>query len=340
MKTTPLILVFVALAGLDVVAALLALQKIGASASLPAVPTAAAVHFLVAAIGAMAVAFFPGASDRSGHRTVAMLAGALCLFTPVVGPLVAALLVRGIYQKSAATIDHEAYVFGNPMRAHRVAVSPTTVPVSEPLALSLGFGHLHGQRLAPSLLRRVGSSEAISLLRRLFQQPDARTQLYAQSALGSLFEKSETSLARQRKRAAQLPDDPWQSANLAKALIQTAKLGIHPVAESESLLREAITWLDYATDLRPKEPEFYFEKAVCLIELGDRPSLDRVPDLYGRLLALPGGQSFSNRLDVHYFAAVGNWARTATTVTGFVESGNIDSLPPACRTFWTCPLPE
>ncbi|MCB1061510.1 MAG: hypothetical protein KDN20_01155 [Verrucomicrobiae bacterium] len=334
MAHLPLILVFVLLAGLDVAAILVAVERIG-SAALPAMPAAVGIHLLVCAIALAATRFYPGAKERPGYRTLGILTAIICLLTPVLGCLVGAWIMAGATLKRRTASPFDGIRLGNPFSEASRIDRPSIAPITQPLVSALRQGHRPAQRLAAPMLRQHVDRRAIGVLRHLRDQPDARTQLYAQGALSTLFENRERQLEQLRLRVSETPADHLDALaireRLASALWETAESQLHGQAESNTMIEEALSQFDGALSIDPADAACLYGKARCLIRLS---RLDSVPDLYGKLCALPGASSYADRLEPLYFAAVGNWQRTADTVRRLVSNGNPTQLAVEQRDFW------
>lgn len=309
MAQLPLLFVFLLLAGLDTLAVLVGIEQIG-SASIPSLPAAAGIHLLVVVIAIAAVLLFPGAKERPGVKTLGVLAALLCLLTPVFGCLVSAWLIGAGPRVRNAAGPFAGIRFGNPCTGATRRSRPEPTPVSQPLVDALPHGHLPTQRMAAPLLRESHDPRSIRLLRHLREQKDARTQLYAQGALSAMFENREQALESLRRQAEQTPAEHPQALavreRLASALVETAETGLRSSSESRALIEEAGRQFGRALEISPTDPACLFGKATCLLALGD---LDGVPDLYGRLCAQTGAEFYADRLELAYFAALGNWQR-------------------------------
>lgn len=335
MAQFPLLIVFTLLAGLDALAVLVGIERIG-SATIPALPAAAGIHLLTVAIAIAAVRLYPGARERSGMGTLGILAALLCLLTPVLGCLISAWLITGSPGRRGDRDSFPGVQFGNPVNAANRLRHPVPTPVTEPLVDSLRHGHLPAQRLAAPLLRETIDHRAIRLLRHLREQTDARIQLYAQGALSAMFENREQALETLRRQADSIPgNDPQSLAvheRLASALRETAEAGLQGPTESRALTEEAVRRYEQALAISPGDPACLHGKATCLIALG---KLDDVPDLYGRLCAQPGAEYYADRLELAYFAALGNWQRITEAARRLDRDHHDGGMNGSQRHFWS-----
>ncbi|MCP5539358.1 MAG: hypothetical protein H7A53_02440 [Akkermansiaceae bacterium] len=328
MIAPPLLLVFGLLALLDAGAVFVAVKGIGTSA-VPPVAGALAIHAAVAVIAALAMRMFPGARERRGYTTLGILAALLCFLTPVLGCLAAMWLDAAIGRPLAAPEKPGPFLFGNPLA--RSSAGPAPVPVSEPLAESVSNGFFGAHRLAVPILMSEGGRGSVSLLRRLRELPDARTQLFAQGALAALTEKNDRRVESLRERVRSGAAGAADRERLGWALHGAAEAGLLPGEETAAALEEAASQFGRAVEMAPENPACLFGMALCLIGL-DR--MEEIPDLYGRLCALRGAGGYADRLEVAFFAASGNWRRTAAAVGRLAEAGNESGLPAAVRHFW------
>ena len=328
---TPIIF-FALLAAVDAAAVVAGLGRLP---GLPVAPhvAALALHLSVVAIAFVAVAKWLPSRRRDGALTLGALAAALCLLTPVLGCLVAGWLAAPPGQPRARDDRHEGLQFGNPLsRASQRSHAPSDG--AEPLANAIRHGHRPIQRLALPRIRQLGDRRAHLLLQALNDQPDARTHLYAQSALSTAFERREKQHDALRKASIATGDIApvdrvARLERLATALLHGAGLDAD---QAPRLIAEAASRFAEALEIDPSDASCLSGRAHCLIRLGE---LDAIPDLYGRLCALPGASHLANRLELAYFAALGNWKRTAEAVDRISQQSPPDAgLGPALRQFW------
>ncbi len=331
MAQLPLLIVFALLAGLDVAALLVGIQRIG-SDSLPALPAAAAIHLAVVAIAIAAVRLNPKTREQVGIASLSLLAGVLCLLTPVLGSLVAGWLVAGGARRATSGGLSDLIQLGNPLDEVALLTHPGAFPLDRPLSVSLRHGHLPAQRLASPLLRQCVDRRSLKILRHLRHQPDTRTQLYAQGALSAIFENRERELEELRKALDDTgPEALANRERLASALRDTAIAGLRSTEESRALIREAREHYEAALTLSPTDPACLYGKARCLIDLDQ---LDPIPDLYGRLCAQSGAEHQADRLELAYFAALGNWQRVFEACQRLEREGRPAGISAGQRHFW------
>lgn len=332
MAQLPLLFVFALLAALDVAALLVGIQRIG-SASLPPLPTAAVIHLTVVAIAMAAVRLNPKTKDRAGVASLSLLVGVICLLTPVLGSLVAAWLVAGGFRSAKSPGLRDLIQLGNPLDEAVLLTHPETFPLDRPLSSFLRDHHVPAQRMASPLLRQCVDRRSLKILRALRHQPDARTQLYAQGALSAMFENRERELENLRKAvsATHVSGKLADHERLASALRETALAGLRSAGESRALTDEAREHYDRALAISPTDPACLLGKALCLLDLNQ---LDSIPDLYGRLCAQPGAESQADRLELAYFAALGNWQRVYESCQRREREGRSHGIAPGLRRFW------
>ena len=323
-----LILVFAALSALDLVALLMAMGMVATSTA-SSTPLAALMHLIVVMITIAAIRLFPGAKEHPGYKTLSFLAGFFCLFTPVLGALASGWLVIGMLFPASRRGTGDRYVIGNPLNEDSMPVHPAAAAVSDPLAVSIANGQGRGLRLAVPLIRGRRRRAAVAILRALTGQQDARTQLFSQSALATMLESSEREVENLRRMIA-ANRDPAIMERLAAELVRNAEIGLLTSSERE-ILSEALGLYEELIGRHPDDPAYYFGKGLCLLRLG---RLDEVPDIYGRLCSLANAAVFADRLELSYFAAVGNWRRTASAVKRITKEGNRMNLPLESRAFW------
>ena len=328
MNRFALILVFLVLAALDLVALLMAMGIV-ATATGPSPALAAGMHLAVVVFSIAAIRWFPGARQHPGYKTLSFLAGFFCLFTPVLGALASGWLVIGMLFPSSEKGAGGRYVIGNPLVDSAAPGHPAVAPAPEPLAASIAGGRESGLRLAVPMIRGRRRRSTVAILRALTGQQDARTQLYSQSALATMLESSEWEAANFRRTIAATRDAATME-RLAAELLRNAEIGLLTSGE-RATIGEALELYEELIGRFPSEPAYLFGRGICLIRLG---RLDQVPDIYGRLCSLANAAVFADRLELSYFAAMGNWKRTAAAVERIAREGNRMNLPMESRSFW------
>lgn len=325
------IIFFALLAAVDAAAVAAGLGRVP---GLPIAPHHAAltIHLAVVAVAFVAVAKWLPSRRRSGAATLAGLAASLCLLTPVLGCLVAGWLTMPQRPARTRGSRFQGLQFGNPFYRASQRSQPTSEG-AEPLASSIRHGHRPIQRLAVPRIRQLGDRRAHLLLKALTDQPDARTHLYAQSALSAAFERREKQLESLRRAAATAEITPADRVTrlerLATALLHGAEIDPD---QAPRFIAEAASRFAEALEIDPADASCLWGRAHCLIRLGE---LDGIPDLYGRLCALPGASPLANRLELAYFSALGNWKRTAEAIERISQQGSPASgLGAAHRQFW------
>jgi hypothetical protein len=318
----------VALAVLDL-AALLMVMGIVATSTAPSTILAAGMHLLVVATAIAAIRLFPGAKEHPGYKTLSFLAGFFCLFTPFLGALAGGWLVIGMLFPATRRELGDRFVIGNPLNGSSTPIHPSVAPVSEPLAVSIANGQTSGLRLAVPLIRGRRRRSTVAILRALTDQQDARTQLYSQSALATMLETSDWEVSNLRRMVA-VSRDTAAMERLAAELARNVEIGLVTSSESE-IVGEALGLYEELAVRHPADPAYLFGKGICLIRLG---RLDEVPDIYGRLCSLANAAIFADRLELSYFAAIGNWKRAAAAVERIAKDGNRIALPLESRAFW------
>lgn len=326
-----LLLVFSLLGLADAAAVAVAMGRIDVPALSP-LSASTAIHCLVSLLAVVVARSHPLSRRRPGSGTLALLAGLLCLLTPVLGCLVAAWMVSPPFSGREKRPRFTGIRFGNPLSPAMVEPQTAATPFTEPLTFALSHGHRPLQRLAVPRIRQISDQRALAILRDLNDQPDARTHLYAQAALSTGFERREQQIDSLRRAAAQDSVDPEtlsRHERLGTALLQQARLNPDSAA---ALTAEASACYDRALAIAPSDAACLLGKAFCLIRLGD---LEAVPDLYGRLCAVAGANPLADRLEIAYLAALGNWNRAAETAARLTRdaSPSID-LGADSRQFW------
>lgn len=328
MAGLPLVAVFLLLAAFDAVGVLIAVGWIATPAPLSPQFLASAIHGTILLIAGVAILFARKARSRPGFVTLAAFAVVIAGLTPVLGFVVGAWLISPGLRRKRRVDSRVGIRLGNPLAASRLGLRAAATPHTQPLAIALRHGHRALQRNAAPLLRSIGGSPAVSILRDLVDQPDARAHLYAQAALATLTDGAETAINRLRRAVEVAPDAIELRERLAGALLYAAEL---KPDDRPAALTEAGRHFDHALGIQPADAACLFGKAMCLIQKNE---LDAVPDLYGRLCAVPGAASHADRLELAYFSARGNWTRTAEAVRRLSSEPASRDLGANCRRFW------
>jgi hypothetical protein len=328
MAGLPLVVVFLLLAAFDAVGLLIAIGWIAAPAPLVPLALATAIHVGCLLIAGTAIVLSRKARARPGFVTLAAFAVAVAGLTPVLGFVIGAWLISPGIRRKLRGDSRASIRFGNPLALSRRGLRAVATPHTQPLAIALRHGHRSLQRNTAPLLRSIGGGRAADILRDLIDQPDARAHLYAQAALATLTEGAEAGIDRLRYAVETAPDSIELRERLAGALLHSADM---KPDDRTAALREAGRHYDHALGAHSADASCLFGKAMCLIRKND---LDPVPDLYGRLCAVPGAASYADQLELAYFSAMGNWTRTAEAVQRLSSDPASRDLGANCRRFW------
>lgn len=304
MKPGSLIVAFGLLAGIDFVAVLL-WQEWWHLPGLEGGSSGLVGHLLVVLAATLLLPMFPANAGRPGRWLLGLLAGLLTLVCPVAGPLAAGLLAGLLSAPAKPPQSRLRLVLGNPARDDRVNHAPPVhTPVREPFAHLLRAGPVMAQWLVVPLLRQSRSPSGVGLLRLLASRGDARTQLYAQGALGSLLDASEQEIQALQSKHHSGEASPTERERLAAILLHSARSGIFPGDHSRTLFTLASEVLGELVAEYPEDPALLHELARCRIEQGE---LSGVPDLFQRLQGLVEGSRLSSRLETAFYHASGKW---------------------------------
>lgn len=336
-RTLIFALTFMGLAGLDIAAVLLAIEGIS--------PAALILHGVVAMLAATTPFLVPGNRTGDGRLNLSLLALVMAFLTPVVGIAVVAWLISrpGRNQR-----DHDGWPgihLGNPCfeRERREPIPPieNAMPLSRLVRRRAADSNF--RELVPRL-RQVGNRPAIASLQTLRDLPEAHTQFCAQSALATLLENRESKLDALR-RAANCSSDSspvevrfgrWE--RLASALVFHAECGLIDPESRSSLVEEAADAFTSGLALLPDDPHCLAGLAHCHLLL-DR--LTRIPELLGRLHAIPGAQAKADELEIRYLSRLGRWRETARSARRVVSSNSPSAhLDPGLLTFWIGSRPD
>ncbi len=258
------------------------------------------LHALLLGIGLVLLRRLTRLSTRTGFEGFAELVGLICLLTPGFGFLAATFLVFWESQ-SAERVEREVgeFVYGNPRRKTRFSSQ-----ISKP-AFDSSISHFDDGDSARWLqiaanLRHSHTAESVALLRQMMRLPNARVQLFAQTALGSMKESAENLITRLRKER----DCPNAMVRLASTLFYLAKEGLGSEFELKEWLAEAESLYGKSADGHSADISVLVGWSRSLIALNRLPE---AAEVIAQLDALALDEGMMHVLRAEYIAAAGNW---------------------------------
>ncbi len=331
MYNVPLTIALLILGGLDAAAVLIYDGQIGTT-GLPPFPIALTLHTLATVLALLCLLVYPPFKNRPGNGTYAVLLSLFFYLTPVIGPLACSVLILTNSSRGNRQEKDGRFILGNPLLEHPErgpAMKRTPYP---PIAHQLSAGQTSLLRQSVLRLKRQVSLKEVRLLRALQEYEDAHVQLTAQGILAAIVERLEDQLQKARALVEECPKAAQAHIRLVEVLLHAHAVGVYSEDEAHRLLEEAVARVDTGLHSCPESGRLLYLKALCLLKAG---RTDAIPDLYGRLLALPHAKKWATAVEMEYFARIGNWQRGTETFRRALVEGH--QLPQGAQLFWLYP---
>ncbi|RME75391.1 MAG: hypothetical protein D6776_03345 [Planctomycetota bacterium] len=214
-----------------------------------------------------------------GTEAPAVTGALLVLWIPVAGLLGAAVMAYAVVRagrQREAVRGLEAQLRGAPGPARYLPPEPPPeqalqeVLEIEPLADALIYGDPRLRRGAVEALRRLGTPEAVRVLRRALRDPDDEVRTLALAALSAIEGQLSRALQAAEQAVQRAPDDPARYAALGRQHLLYAETGLLDPHTRRRHLELAVTAFGRALERSgERDPELLAVLGRCLLLLHD-----------------------------------------------------------------------